>query len=539
MTSITFRDALSVLSKSSPFSVKTMSTRAPDGFDALKNWLYIQQDIERDLRARLAQAKPGDMLFLCGSSGDGKSEILTRAYHEYQSKVRFHLDATHSFQPNQSAIEALDQVFWTAIAEQQILVVGINIGMIGNYVQEGHADLQPVRDAMRAFLENAEPTAAHHFFNFENYPKFKMEDGVAVAPFAKNIMRRLTEPSVENPFYVAFTREDVRHCEPLLHANFRLLMLEGVQDAIIANIAKARLAKDQFVTARGLLDLLHHLLTGPGYLFDNLFTGGHNELAARIAMFDPALLRTRELDQLVLRYELGLPEQERDEFLAELATWNIHFDAGREATAVSFVRLLNTLQREQVGNNYHHRFADEFTDQVMAEYAAVWKMHAEFDGSTEARAALRKFYTSVLTAGIFRYANRNAPELGKGEILLGEFNGVKIAGLVDLKPDFSALQAQSPQTTNTSIAFFNVALKVGEDPLEPMPFNINLFGLLLRLNQGYRPNKYDKNSIVLLDELVEQIKAMVKRANRLKLYRQRQQISLRYEDGMIDTVGEM
>lgn len=299
MTSITFRDALSVLSKSSPFSVKTMSARAPDGFDALKNWLYIPQDIESDLRAHLDRAQPGDILFLCGSSGDGKSEILTRAFHEYESRVEFHLDATHSFQPNQSAIEALDEVFRKALAERQILVVGINIGMIGNYAQEGHADLIQVREAMRAFLESAEPSAPFYFFNFEDYPKFKIENGVLVAPFAKKMMRRLTEPSVENPFYAAFTREDVRYSEPLLYANFRLLMLDGVQDAIIANIAKARLAKDQFVTARGLLDLLHHVLTGPGYLFDNLFAGGDNELAARLAAFDPALLHTRELDQLV------------------------------------------------------------------------------------------------------------------------------------------------------------------------------------------------------------------------------------------------
>jgi DNA phosphorothioation-dependent restriction protein DptF len=536
MTSISFRDALSVLSKSSPFSVKTMSTRAPDDFDALKNWLYIQQDIERDLRARLARAKPGDMLFLCGSSGDGKSEILTRVYDEYRDSVTFHLDATHSFQPNQSAIEALDEVFCAAVVKQLILVVGINIGMIGNYVQEGHADLQSVRDAMRAFLENAAPSAPYYFFNFENYPKFKMENGGPVAPFAKDIMRRLTDPSAANPFYAAFTRGDVRHSEPLLFANFRLLMLEGVQDAIVANIAKARLAKDQFVTARGLLDLLHHLLTGPGYLFENLFSGGDNELAARLAAFDPALLRTRELDQLVLRYELGLPEAERDAFLAELAPWNIRFNAEQQPTGASLVRLLYTLQREPVGNNYHHRFADEFVDQVMVDYVGIWKMHVAFDGSNDAKTVLRRFYTAILTAGIFRYANRNAPELGKGEILLGEFHGVKIAGLADLRPDYTILKELGP---TIPIAFFNVALRVGDEALKPMPFNINLFGLLLRLNQGYRPNKYDKNVIVLLDELVEQIKALVKRGNRLKLYRQQQHISLRYEDGMIDTVGEM
>ncbi|UVW30710.1 DNA phosphorothioation-dependent restriction protein DptF [Massilia sp. H6] len=536
MTTITFRDALSVLSKSSPFSVKTLSTKAPDGFDALKEWLYIEQDIERDLRAQLAHAKPGDVLFLCGSSGDGKSEILTRVHHAYRDRVTFHLDATHSFQPNQSAIQALDQVFRRAVMDQKILVVGINIGMIGNYAQEGSPELAEVRDAMRAFLQNAEPPAPYYFFNFENYPKFKMDNGIPVAPFAKDIMRRLTNTSDANPFYAAFKHGELRHSEPRLYANFRLLMLGGVQDAIIANIAKARLAKDQFVTARGLLDLLHHLLTGPGYLFDNLFSGGDNELAARVADFDPALLRTRKLDQLVLRYELGLVEPERDAFLEEFTAWNIRLNSEQQPNAASLIRLFSTLQGEHVGNDYHRQFADEFADQVMIDYAAVWKMHAQFDGSSEARTALRRFYTSTLTAGIFRYANRNAAELGKDEILLGEYHGVKIASLADLRPDYTALQSLAP---TTSIASFNVALRVGDEPLKPMPFNINLFGLLLRLNQGYRPNKYDKNSIVLLDELVEQIKALVKRGNRLKLYRQQQRISLRYEDGMIDTVGEM
>ncbi len=29
--------------------------------------------------------------------------------------------------------------------------------------------------------------------------------------------------------------------------------------------------------------------------------------------------------------------------------------------------------------------------------------------------------------------------------------------------------------------------------------------LMLKLNQGYRPNKHDKNTVIILDELVEKI----------------------------------
>ncbi len=65
-------------------------------------------------------------------------------------------------------------------------------------------------------------------------------------------------------------------------ANYKLLSLESVQELIITQLFKARLIKDQFITTRALLDLIHHLLVGPGYLFDNLFLGDDNELVARL-----------------------------------------------------------------------------------------------------------------------------------------------------------------------------------------------------------------------------------------------------------------
>ena len=38
-----------------------------------------------------------------------------------------------------------------------------------------------------------------------------------------------------------------------------------------------------------------------------------------------------------------------------------------------------------------------------------------------------------------------------------------------------------------------------------MPISINLMELLIKINQGYRPNKHDKNAVLLLDEVIEQI----------------------------------
>ena len=52
---------------------------------------------------------------------------------------------------------------------------------------------------------------------------------------------------------------------------------------------------------------------------------------------------------------------------------------------------------------------------------------------------------------------------------------------------------------------FYAYLKVANIVLPKIPVSINMLELMLKLNQGYRPNKHDKNTVIILDELVEKI----------------------------------
>ncbi|MEI6538463.1 MAG: DNA phosphorothioation-dependent restriction protein DptF [Planctomycetota bacterium] len=94
------------------------------------------------LRAEIdSNLKKPRVIFVCGSSGDGKSELFRRIYASYGTKVRFHLDATHSFDPQKDPIQTLDDQFSEFKAGKQTLVVGINIGMLENYADDGNSTL--------------------------------------------------------------------------------------------------------------------------------------------------------------------------------------------------------------------------------------------------------------------------------------------------------------------------------------------------------------------------------------------------------------
>lgn len=526
MGAITLRNALSVLAKSSSFSVTTVTYRQKDEFDQLKEQLFVKQEIETELQRYLEIAKPGEIIFLCGSSGDGKSEILTRCQSNlrYQQRFNFHLDATHSFAPRQSAIDALNDLFSNHHQYSSPLLIGINTGMLANFAREGAECHLAIRTAIDSFLsadqEESRPYRSWNcsFFDFEHYPKFQFNEKKQYSSFIKTLLDNLTRNDDSNLFQFIFRHDETVNPELKEVANYKLLCLPGVQDVLITQLFKVRLIKDQFVTTRTLLDFLHHLLMGPGYLFDNLFTGAENDLIKKISDFDPARLHTYEIDQFILRYELGLVDPELDDFLAALAPLHIRFDRQcvNPGDAASLIRLFWLLQDESLGNNYHQKFSVFFNESLFEHYSEIWHLHKNYTADSEQKKALNRFYTSELIAGIQRYANRKAPELSmqKEEFFLGEYGGVKITASVELKPDWEAIRNKNTAHPTG----FDVHLKVGQNSLLPVRIGLNLFELLNKLNNGYRPNKYDKNAIVLLDEIVDLITEQAKSSSEIKFY---------------------
>jgi len=96
------------LSKSSAEAVHTFNQNSA----ILFKYLHIVTDVENAYIQKLENLRKQKVLiFLCGSSGDGKSAIIAKHQEEFKTDYDFHVDATHSFMPNQTAIEALENSF--------------------------------------------------------------------------------------------------------------------------------------------------------------------------------------------------------------------------------------------------------------------------------------------------------------------------------------------------------------------------------------------------------------------------------------------
>ncbi|OXX68851.1 DNA phosphorothioation-dependent restriction protein DptF, partial [Vibrio sp. V03_P4A6T147] len=361
---MTLLDALSILSKSSPFAVSTERDDQYDNLLTYKKHIYVQTDIEADFKKALLSAKSNEIIFLCGSSGDGKSEILTQYSQKYKATHDFHLDATHSFSPSQTAIHALDERFTKFKGNDKPLVVGINIGMLGNYAEEGANPHNDVKASIKAFLENqADDIPENHtFLDFERYPKFTLSHEANTSDFAAQFLARLTEASLENPFFALYDSEVKKSGHSVLTANYALLGLDSVQKNIIALLLKARLIKDQFLTARALLDFVFRILAMDGYLFDNLFSGADNELLENIQSFDPSNIHTRKIDEFVLQFGLGIEDEgftQLKEQVKQLGVFDI-------SSAASYLRMVYLLRDEEpLSNDYVDELKADFDNSLV------------------------------------------------------------------------------------------------------------------------------------------------------------------------------
>ncbi|MGV3002496.1 DNA phosphorothioation-dependent restriction protein DptF [Vibrio sp. E150_018] len=517
--------AISIFSKSSPYAVSTEREHDIDMLNSYKNYIYIKTDIEEDFRKKLLSAKSNEVIFLCGSSGDGKSEILTRYSKLHKSTHDFHLDATHSFTPSQTAIHALDERFTQFKANEKPLVVGINIGMLGNYAEEGAHQHNDVKASIKAFLENKTHVipANHTFLDFEQYPKFTLDHEENTSDFAAKFLARLTEPTLDNPFFALYDSEVKKSGHSMLTTNYALLGLGSVQKNIIALLLKTRLIKDQFLTARALLDFIFQILSMDGYLFNNLFSGADNELLEHIQSFDPSNIHTRKIDEFVLQFGLGIEDGGFTQLKEQVKRLGV-FDVSNAASYLRMVYLLK--DEEQFANSYINKLKVDFDNSLVNQYANTWLLHREFDGSGKQKKELNKFYKDILISAIHRYCNRHSPTLDKDQFFISEYNGFKTAAELEVKPDFTAIKTQGVG----KIGSFNAHIRADDNALLPMPISINLLELLEKINQGYRPNKHDKNAVLLLDEVIEQLITVANEKNTLFILKNDKRYKIVNED---------
>lgn len=484
------------MSKSSPEAVNTLNSC----FDNIVEYLHIETDIEKKYVETLIKNKDEKcLIFLCGSSGDGKSAIINRHLKNFENYFDFHVDATHSFMPNQTAIEALTESFQRYKNSNKSLVIGINIGIMLNFIDKQIEGLIEIQQSIKTFLDTKQNSEHIYFINFEDYSKFNFIDNEIKAPFIKNFLEKLTIETLNNPFYKAFVDDKEIKNTSISHQNYKLLSNKYIQDSIINLLIQSNLKYDQFLTIRSLLDFIYVLLKGPKLLINQIFENNSNEIIKNIKKDDPILNRSFIIDKFILERKSSKSDAKLDEFIN-------NFNRLCEKPILdsicpfTLIRTFYLFKDLDISNNFHKEFIEDFNNYSLHDFVELLSIHKRYEDNYKKR--VKQFYEDAISS-IYIYINKNFPDLVKKNfVVLSSSKNFTTSAQIKITPDWSKIKDCGLK----SFQSFPLYLKIdGNELKKPIDISLNMFLMISLIKNGYRPNKHDRNTIIIFEELIESV----------------------------------
>lgn len=499
------QDALGVLSRSSKYSVSTLRTEnTVDKLQALKDHLYITPDIQIDfesaLENALKQPQTKSIVCLCGSSGDGKSEILTKLYKKYSHSIDFHLDATHSKSQHKSAIDCLDEKFNEFKLNNKPLAIGINIGMLQKFIKQGSERHDDIKDTFKEYFVNRHRKGfvAKNvtFYDFECYPRLQFSSRKVTSDFISKFLNKLTEKSSKNPFWEYYQLEN--KSTSYVANNFDVLSLKSFQNKLIELFGLARLMEEQFLIPRTFVDFIYQILTKKNEdgIIGNIFSKFDNEFSHIFVKVDPLNSRCSEVDSFYLEFATQTISKEVQNDIDLL-----HSITNISLSPEGIIRSSYLLNNEGLNSQLADFSKNSFLQKSLEHYLCLVDLYKKNEFTEEDEDNYLNIVEELIVSSALEYANRLLPSKGEGFIVSRQINEFSICNKANIQADVGWAESHDLLSTDA----IPVALVVNDGPILKFNIDLNIILQAVYISDGYRPNRQNLEVIAKFDELIGHI----------------------------------
>jgi DNA phosphorothioation-dependent restriction protein DptF len=513
--------------------------------DELKRYLHIQRPVEEDLKQLIQETHHVSepvLLLVCGNVGDGKSHVLSSLAQDPElkplvEKFKLRNDATESFSPDQTCIQALDATL-DCFSDERIgtaqdkWILAINLGTLNNFLEErgdkygllkDYVDKHGILEIEDQGQEAYDPQSPFQYINFTSYHFYALTRQGATGSLVEELLQKIVNPHPGNPIYRAY--EAVLECEwsslcPV-KANYEFLFKQEYRTIIAQLLVEIMIKEKQIISFRHLLNFFYDMLVPyhiahadlrsyvakvdklsgkerlelflPNFIFEH---SALSPIFGALHRIDPCKRRLEALDEQIIQLNATANAaayffsviQHRNDYL-EQAMQGLDRE-GRLTIIKVFIRLsyFQDVNRQQFNDDY-------FGDYMQALFAFNKQDHLQ----------MRTTYEMVKEA-ILKW-NGNAKEKGmmalKVESKDQKYRVFKEAGFKAFLPKASPLKQEV-------LHRFYPQLKLifdGGGHGERLTIDIDypLYVLLKKVNVGYRPNKLNRNNYLNFDRFVERL----------------------------------
>lgn len=532
--------------------LKSSSLEAVESSKSLsdfKKYMHINRAVQKEFEQYLFTIQDNDtaeLILLCGSVGDGKSHILSyynENYPEVMAKYTIHNDSTASFYKNKPAIESLREVLENFTDEKidnthEKLILAINLGTLNNFIE---ADLENRFQRLKDYVEKSkileEVRSVNHeekiphfqFVNFSDYHLYSLTNEGPKSFYLQELIKRITARSDENIFDKKY-KEICMECPSKkicpVKANFELLRKDSFRNAIINVVIAAVIKEKLIISTRALYNFVYELLIDSRHInsgsaepkneiskldemqycesliINNFFTqSDSSELFAAIKELDPLWIRKENLDTFIVDFynkenviklfNDELPEIQH--YMKKVEEIDVNEHNRRELKDLllkSFVRAYYLLDKNEL-----FELRDEAYDEYV-EYLYYWNKGV--------KTKLKDLY-SLVKEGTLHW--NGDTEDSRINVYIGQAQtDYTISQFVDIKQDLSNIVSNPEEELQTFLNTLKLEYKNSKtEESYRVEIDFNLYRLLSKIVNGYRPNLKDKKLNIKFNDFVEAI----------------------------------
>lgn len=504
-----------------------------------KNYLHVDRSIQEEFieeAERVCNNDESHLIMLVGSVGDGKSHLLSyleTTNPEMFSKFIIHGDATESFDTKKTDIDTLAEVLYAYDDENfdfltEKSIVAINVGVLNKFLESDYAKTSYTKlakiigDANIIDYEGISQNIIGDkvsFITFGDYNLFELTSDIdsnhVKSDYISQLFLKITDNNPNNPFYHAYLKDKESGLNsPIIH-NYEMFCDKSVQDIIISYIIRIFIEYKKIISTRDLLNFIYEFLVPAEiiqysdymgvsdydeYLLPNLLFNG-NDRSALISIFtnfDPTLTRCEQLDEFIM--DFNVEDKLENIFLkyfdnskTDLLT-NLFIDYSdlKECSNFEKQNIITILIRFSLfyGNSF---MRSNFIDDNYVDYLAY--LYAYNAGEVS---KYQKLYAEVKYA-VFNWKG----SFIKDYITIDDLRSFNVSKHLRLKPRIIS----SDNNLEISMNRFKNEIQIGflvrpNTHLIKLNIDFKLFDELIKINKGYKPNKSERDALVVFDEFV-------------------------------------
>lgn len=537
------------LSKSSSESVI-----GPEEFNDFKKYLHVDTKIKEEFDSILNKINNNNekkLVLLCGSVGDGKSHLIsyTNNYNkDLLEDFYIHNDATASFNPKETEIDTLYNLLepykdQNIDSSEKNILLAINLGVLNKFLDKDNNDKVEEFNRLKKFIEESQlfkenkstqNVNSDHFeiINFTDYFPFALTKDGPKSKIMESLLSKVSKENENNPFHLAYIRDQENNELFTILNNFSLLQNEGFSNRFINLIIKVIVEEKLLLSIRDLLDLIYSIIVPPNYNMDNVIQNDKSDnsflekditdklnnnivnlifdypnrssFLRGLSKNDPFNLNKELLDKKILSlsnsksvYKFFEENIDIDidllklDYLKSLGSFK-KLDSELQVLLIkTFIRLFYFFDK-----NSQKHFNDKYY------YSFMQNLFSFYSGNKRGLKDIQKKLVNTIN-----HWNGQVPRNENFKYMNSKFNKVKIAQKINFENYTDHIFGDRDNKINKFKLYFTLGVKNKNDKSDIAKINIDypLYFLIRDINRGYIPNSSDKEESIKLVKFIEEV----------------------------------